>query len=37
MYKGQMLMNDPNDPGTYERCGYGIQKWIDGAVYQGYW
>ena len=19
------------------RCGYGIQKWVDGAVYEGEW
>jgi len=35
MYKGQMLIDKNN--GTEERCGYGIQKWVDGAVYEGNW
>ena len=35
MYKGQMLID--KGTGTEERCGYGIQKWVDGAVYEGYW
>ena len=35
LYKGQMLVN--REKGTEERCGFGIQKWVDGAVYEGYW
>ena len=35
MYKGQMLIDKTT--GTEERCGYGIQKWVDGAVYEGNW
>jgi hypothetical protein len=23
--------------GIEERAGYGIQKWVDGAVYEGEW
>ncbi len=32
MYKGQMLIRE-GENGTEERYGYGIQKWVDGAVY----
>jgi hypothetical protein len=30
-----MRVNNHN--GQEERYGYGIQKWVDGAVYEGEW
>ena len=33
LYKGQMNVN--REKGIEERCGFGIQKWVDGAVYEG--
>jgi hypothetical protein len=40
MYKGQMLIDkngSQTSGGGEMRCGYGIQKWVDGAVYEGEW
>ena len=38
MYKGQILVSKDGNNGSGEiRQGYGIQKWVDGAVYEGHW
>lgn len=36
VYKGQMMV-DQNDNGNEMRHGYGIQKWVDNAIYEGQW
>lgn len=41
VYRGQLKPQQQGDPETEDFCGvrhgYGVQVWIDGAKYKGYW